>query len=801
MLSGDTSRASSRGSSRAPFMAAQQAQHHDQDSDDDSRPGSANAFVDHDKIFKDMADHHNGAGLDWDGPVDVPYEQDHTLEMQNLISNSHRERPYIKHIEKDLTIPLSLVQAKMRHDHDRIKLKFGEDAADVLLQDFDLINRQKETCCGKFIFWIRDVLGIGHQREVSFFWAEKLGLLLYFLQVFALIRCVSDSWPWPTWWSSYTKWTVLFNLDFAFFLASSGNFNYVPYVIIWLSVPPCIVTYFFFMTKVIFKENLPNARKVERITLVICESLYMPYTLAVFRIVACSTSSFSAIDSVLGSNCWQLQHLILLAFVVICSGLFLIAIPTYLAKLILHQAVYKSTDDHELYVRGKEAEFLLNLDSFWETQRFFLFASFKRRWILYAMYTLAFKVLLVILILATTAIPATQALILFCLLGVSQLLQLIKLPFRDNLSNSMCHLLGWCNCINCLFGWLATLGIKSSFFVDSVQTFWLMALNFSALFFYFAIVGFAKCFNKQWVVTPALVAKEMRSFRHHVHYIIVCRELTRTTRMGLPEFIRLDVLSKHIDIMNNVWVESKRENLSLQKTIEDVLEDLVDTYNKVRPFSLLTKNSRPLELALRGLRERLDQRRIDFMLIGEARRVILMRMLALRVLVGDRKIRKDHMAIRELREVNADYEDRDSWAYSGSAPSDGSFSELASSREDNDVGDLNDVASGSDSDDEDIAGNSRRGGRHGGSLRIPGPDGEMGSDDDDDGTGTSLRPPRHRRRSRGEGSRGHTGRHTSGSQSSRPMTSGTNPFPERPTTGTMSDHPGMPSRPTTAGDL
>eukprot|EP00697_Spironema_sp_BW2_P007176 gnl/Spiro4/21398_TR10464_c0_g2_i1.p1 gnl/Spiro4/21398_TR10464_c0_g2~~gnl/Spiro4/21398_TR10464_c0_g2_i1.p1 ORF type:complete len:696 (-),score=248.60 gnl/Spiro4/21398_TR10464_c0_g2_i1:77-2164(-) len=568
---------------------------------------------------------------------------------------THRARPYEDHVEKCWDLPLQLV----RHE-----LKI-EKPTSILINAADLEG--KDTCFNKFMGCVRSMVGMGYQRDVSLFWSEKVIILINFLQLFALFRSVSPAWPWPSWFSSKTLWCVWFNLDVAFYYADPvyGDFNYVPYVAIWLFVP-LIIYLFYFIIQYVFKDNIEKLRKMEKTILVISEVLYMPYVLACFRLFMCSSSSFSQIDSTLGAQCWNVNHLVLLACTMVSGALYVVFLPLYMWRLIKDQAVYLATADHELYLQGKEAEYLLNLDNFWENNRFFLFSSFTRRWIWYRMFLMVRKLVLVVLVVALASVPQYQSAIIFFLLIISLfcLELLYAMPYRDALSNAMMQLLGWCNVLNILFGWLATQNIQSPFFVDQIQTFWLLALNCSCVGFFVLLTIYAAVIGRQWKVTPDKIAKEMELFSYHVPCIVVARELTRKARSSLPEFVRTDILGAHIDVLNSVWGESKREGLSLQKTIEDVLEDLVDAYNKVKPASLLNENSKELEETLKGLRTRMNQRRIDFMLIGETRRVLLMRLLALRLFLlnnDNQIIPKDYQAIEEGRESAPTYEDRDSW--------------------------------------------------------------------------------------------------------------------------------------------
>ena len=52
-----------------------------------------------------------------------------------------------------------------------------------------------------------------NRNHISLFWEEKLLMAVEFVQVFGLMRMLSQTWTWPPFWRRWTRWAVLFNLD------------------------------------------------------------------------------------------------------------------------------------------------------------------------------------------------------------------------------------------------------------------------------------------------------------------------------------------------------------------------------------------------------------------------------------------------------------------------------------------------------------------------------------------------------------------------------------------------------------
>ena len=166
--------------------------------------------------------------------------------------------------------------------------------------------------------------GMEKGRNVSWYWIEKLKLLVDAFQIYGLCWMMSQAWPWPTSWLRRSRFLLLFNLDIFSLTprgASLGHGSarysiwgemegYWIYATVWASLP-WIATFFYILKCLLWKRHTEeyylSHREALRFRLFyLFQILYLPIAIAVGRLWNCNADGTLSVDPVM--ICWGSEH-------------------------------------------------------------------------------------------------------------------------------------------------------------------------------------------------------------------------------------------------------------------------------------------------------------------------------------------------------------------------------------------------------------------------------------------------------------------------------------------------------------
>lgn len=504
--------------------------------------------------------------------------------------------------------------------------------------------------------------------------AHRASLLLWdlvifvldFLQIYALLQSMALKWIWPKEWMDLTSWTFLFNLDlwdlFKYYttyknardhVTDSSLFpvSYGVWVGFWLVVV-AILTLAGFGLNFLNKKRKTKFHYLKRagiegVGILAVQVLALPVGVALSRLFQCRPDD-DKLDPMNDVTCWSNFHWLFVFFIFPLFAFAFIAFPAWLGYIIYLQVYAHAAEDHETFIRLKETEYSHGVDIIWALSRFYVFSSFRRRGVYFRPLVHVLKFFLVISFSAFFQNTFVQAVFCCVLLFSAAVGVAFVRPHRIPIFNLLLFANFFFLSLDALVGaLLSKFGVwnnMSAMFTLEYAYYELLIINLCWLFIVVPIVvyviarRFHLCGVRRKPMWPRLTEQKLdkldKETQIYTREVIKAR-LLLDRAMAMPSiFVPIHDLATEIQIINVYCRESEVLGHPMQKTLWDILDDLVEAHNISREASLFAESVKPSarKTAARflglmpALASRLSRRNFDFILVDPVRKKMLFKL-------------------------------------------------------------------------------------------------------------------------------------------------------------------------------
>ena len=480
------------------------------------------------------------------------------------------------------------------------------------------------------------------------------------------------------------------------------GYTYTSVMWAWIAIPPALFALYLVLVRVIVKAS-PLKRhthrvKVEMVFASLAELLYMPFGINLARAFHCTTVSTSQTHEVIFTKivevdnslaCESAGHYALQMPAGIAMVLVLVGMPYMYYRQIRSQVYADRTIHHEVYVQLKEAEYANNTDMVWATRRFFLFASFRRRWAYQRVLKLGLKALMIALFaLLYDSDVLNMANASAFVLGAYFGRVMWKKQYRVKKFDHAARLLYLSNVVVAVI-LLFYANKKNSYnkMIEEpavqIEVLGAVGLGFLAALLMTAFLGFKELRgNSPWPVLfhpkdanrgvhpypipgvspppartsnrppllPFLQVKrsqhisefQAKQNQHHMQVVYRGRELIEACNKSSGLLMPTHDLGRYIFIVNDLVRKTNRDNDAMHYALWGLLDELVELHNRycgVSIFSMTEKRStaktaRALLEIVPALTSRLKRREYEWCLLEPRRRRILFKLFVLRTFMN-----------------------------------------------------------------------------------------------------------------------------------------------------------------------
>eukprot|EP01028_Stygiella_incarcerata_P014285 TRINITY_DN931_c0_g1_i1.p1 TRINITY_DN931_c0_g1~~TRINITY_DN931_c0_g1_i1.p1 ORF type:complete len:632 (+),score=203.35 TRINITY_DN931_c0_g1_i1:1382-3277(+) len=209
-------------------------------------------------------------------------------------------------------------------------------------------------------------------------------------------------------------------------------------------------------------------------------------------------------------------------------------------------------------------------------------------------------------------------------------------PYRCTSSNACLHALGWCLFADSVLGYLVLRDVKSPFLVASILRVFLAFFTLIGPGCVVLIIIASLIFRVSWPVNKRSVRQIVTGYEHFVHAIQEANEIMEKISRTKPVFQRCDEIALMIQTLNTYYTQAKGEEHPLTTTLQVRMEQLIVEYNRYKNLTILPNPG--LEQNLDKLKEKADERERLLILMRPEKRSLLLRLFALRLFLGTRKL-------------------------------------------------------------------------------------------------------------------------------------------------------------------
>eukprot|EP00823_Brevimastigomonas_motovehiculus_P003704 TRINITY_DN2293_c0_g1_i1.p1 TRINITY_DN2293_c0_g1~~TRINITY_DN2293_c0_g1_i1.p1 ORF type:complete len:842 (+),score=222.09 TRINITY_DN2293_c0_g1_i1:110-2635(+) len=422
-------------------------------------------------------------------------------------------------------------------------------------------------------------------RHISLFWWEKFAVISYFFQIHALIWLAALHWRFDNTWMRVSRYTLLFNLDFATFGWHTGSPYDMTAQSIFISLLPSIVLVSFYLINKyaytdqwepsLYEERHWISHLVfERVSHLIFDFLYIPTALVCVRVArcwSCSCDSTYAADPA-GACCQSsASQVTLTLFTVIFNWPFLLIYPFYLFRITVPLVVFGSKAAHEQYIKSREVEYVMGINILYEVTHFYLIASYTRRFALSRAGRCILKCLMVLMFafIQTRTALATG---LLCVLFVGPAAYtMIYRQFRCLSTNILRGILDIGPSITLVVGFFVATGAKSSFFEGNGLFSLLMTINIGVMCLALALIIyllFIRPNHAVWPITMTHVHEISLANPDLLTSVNIAKRLLEDARIAPKDFFPRHLVKEAINIIRTT-IAQLREQQSINKQEKD----------------------------------------------------------------------------------------------------------------------------------------------------------------------------------------------------------------------------------------
>ena len=341
-------------------------------------------------------------------------------------------------------------------------------------------------------------------------WFEKGLLILDYFQIFALQWVMAQPWPWPYLWSYYTRPLVYINFDHFSMTENGalagrssslrsewGEMDNYPIYALSFAIPQFVL----FVCILLFRKEFDfYGRMMTKpshyfvgIALLLSYILYLPASLAVFRLYYCEDTDTK--DDVLAAdpsvNCFDTEHT---TFFIICSCLSLpvfFGLPYIMYNYISTSMVYQYSLDHEKRIQIWEVLQMLELDDYWTKEQLWLTSSFTKYGSFFRFHLTVLKSWLLVVFMffrfnfKVQSFVNCASIVLFCLYYT---FGFDVLPYRSRSSNIMLFIAFAMMLVNSFFAMANAFQVQNAMTVASTESYFLGLFSFISFMIMAAIL-------------------------------------------------------------------------------------------------------------------------------------------------------------------------------------------------------------------------------------------------------------------------------------------------------------------------
>jgi len=540
-----------------------------------------------------------------------------------------------------------------------------------LLDDDALVLRSRggevgtEAGCVRCSRFIRQTVG----PSVSMYWMEKLVVVVQLMQLYGLLIliCETDNML-PQQWRVYVKWTHYFLLQFD----ETEMLDYTvsgkrQYALILLAVCSAFfVAYLAYWSylRSNLKDRFRNRAILERMLVTAGQLVYLPIALAAARIFVCPTSGPVGLDFVCEDvsggckseiSCTEISHYVCMGVAAIATLLIVLGVPACVCWAVHYGVIHDNVKRHARDLRCREAERLLGLSNVWENIHYHLFSSFTRLQAGFKIRTMATLAACAISsVVLAPDIPNIQSdglekdrmLQIGCFTGFVLLdfifdLTLGGFPYRHASSNWMMFAFKLNLMFTSVYACLRGFNLTNSFLVDrKLSAFLKVQSCFVALW---AVVVVIWCLVNQirsgasvWMTSHKSLYRDLDEGHEEIKAIRYAQAACARYEMSLPEFVDVQLLNKLIIAVQEQLPKAEARDSLFISTLREALTALVEIRSRAGTSSYFHRLEN-LRSSMATFRQRLDARDKSLIFLPRAKKMMLLKLCAVRFLMGNRK--------------------------------------------------------------------------------------------------------------------------------------------------------------------
>jgi len=236
-----------------------------------------------------------------------------------------------------------------------------------------------------------------------------------------------------------------------------------------------------------------------------------------------------------------------------------------------------------------------------------------------------------------------QALMFWGIFSIFLFLSSLLWPYREhssNLTQLICNLPLF---VDVTFGMLTGVKVKSTLFVATTQAIWLVTLNGIGFLVLLSFLIFLFTFTKQgneWTTIETM----RRVYKHHgnrvfkwVNVMRESREMIDEVMLSTPLFAPILKIENQMTRVWLCWKDAKATLSIMEIPLREMLDLLANTHYRYRGISYVKKNMR-IENAVGDMMACFARRHKAQLFMNPAKRRILLKLLAIRAFVGNRRL-------------------------------------------------------------------------------------------------------------------------------------------------------------------
>jgi hypothetical protein len=304
-------------------------------------------------------------------------------------------------------------------------------------------------------------------------------------------------------------------------------------------------------------------------------------------------------------------------------------------------------NEHEKWVLNAELAHVLGWDASWRTKQFWIISSFRRPQVYRHANVMLRKVLLAILFVAAQESKKAQSVLILLLFLADALHVTFVLPYRSVYSNLFCIVTRWTLAINIVIGTLTAYETQSPVLENEPFIVALTAVHGVALVMLLIITTTSIACCARWpssltIATLSMssakrkaAARELQAFERWSKLIADAKECVKKVQLTPPNVLQVDDLKPIEEKVRRAVDEAHAHESPLYISLRRMVEDLESLRIEAQCNGLNIQSEAKEHLLSGTFRQRLETRAHDLALVPPNRRRVLLKLLALRTVLGD----------------------------------------------------------------------------------------------------------------------------------------------------------------------